>query len=126
MYRLELRMEGLPKTTNAKRGYGHWGQYYSESVKWKKMLIPYLKAKRPASPLEKAKLTLIRCSSVEPDYDGLVSSFKHVIDAIVDAGIIVNDRSRNIGQPSYRWEYAEPNKGHIKVCVEEVILEGEE
>lgn len=120
MYRLEFTMAGLPKTTNAKRGFGHWSQYYKESVKWKKNILPYLISKRPEAPLQKAKLTLVRGSSVEPDFDNLVSSFKHLIDALVDARILVNDRCENIGQPSYAWEKAQQGKGYVRILVEEI------
>jgi hypothetical protein len=119
-YSLEFRIEGLPKTTNAKRGFGHWAQYYRESVKWKKEIIPYLVSKKPPSPLQKARLTLTRWSSVRPDHDGLVSSFKHVIDGLVDAGVLVNDKFENIGQPDYRWEKAPQGKGFITVVVQQV------
>jgi hypothetical protein len=122
-YRLEFTVAGLPKTTNAKRGFGHWAQYYSEGVKWKKNVIPFLANKKPPQPLPKAKLTLTRGSSVEPDFDGLVSSFKHVIDALVDGGIIVNDKMQNIGQPTYLWQKAPQGEGFIKVIVEEKINE---
>lgn len=121
-YRLELTIPGLPKTTNAKRAFGHWTQYYTEAVKWKKNILPYLTSKKPRSPLPKAKLTLTRGSSVEPDFDGLVSSFKHIIDGLVDAGILVNDKRENIGQPEYRWEKAPREKGFIRVVVEEIIF----
>ena len=119
-YYLEFKLDGLPKTTNAKRGFGHWAQYYRESVKWKKSLIPYFTSMKPSKPLKKARLTLTRYSSSQPDYDGLVSSFKHVIDALVDAGILENDKPQNIGRSTYTWEKAEKNKGYIRVLVEEI------
>lgn len=82
--------------------------------------MPYITAKKPRAPLERAKLTLTRASAVEPDYDGLVSSFKHIIDALVEGGILVNDKTENIGKPDYQWVVAARNKGCIKVKIEEV------
>ncbi len=77
--------------------------------------------KKPKEPLFEAKLTLVRCSSSEPDFDGLVSSFKYVVDTLKDCGVIVDDKMRNIGQSSYQWEYAPPKKGMIIVVIEEII-----
>lgn len=118
-YRLEITLPGLPKTTNASRSHGHWAQYYKESVKWKKNILPYFWHVKPKEPLHKAKLILTRYSSKEPDFDGLVSSFKHVIDALVEGGIILDDKMSVIGQPDYRWTLASRNEGYIRIQVEE-------
>lgn len=75
------------------------------------------------SPLAKAKLTLTRHSSTEPDYDGLVSSFKPCIDALIMANVIENDRMSNVGKPTYLWELAPRNKGHITIKVESIPME---
>ena len=119
-YRLEIELPGLPKTTNAARALGHWAKRHRLDAEWKATVGLYLSNKRPPKPLEKAKLTLTRCSSVEPDYDGLVSSFKPVIDALVEAKVLQNDRVENIGHPQYMWEKAPARKGSIKVKIEEL------
>lgn len=75
---------------------------------------------KPKWPLKKAKLTLIRYSSVCPDSDGLVSGFKHIIDGLVIGRVLVNDKFENIGMPTYLWEKAAPRGGRIRVIVEEV------
>lgn len=122
-YYLEFTLPGLPKMTNSKRRVAHWAQLQQEANKWKATLMLYLVGKKPAEPLAKAKLTLIRGSSVEPDYDGLVSGFKHVIDGLVQAGVILNDKRENIGVPDYQWTHAAPKAGFIKVIVQEVTGE---
>jgi len=119
-YRLEFTMPGLPKMTNAKRSFGHWAQYHKEATKWKQAVFPYLATRKPPRPLERAQLTLVRGSSQEPDYEGLVSGFKHVIDGLVEAGILADDKMSNIGAPNYEWELAERGKGYIRVLVEEL------
>ena len=81
--------------------------------------IELIGKEKPCKPLEKAKLTLIRHSSSEPDYDGLVSSFKYVIDSLVTLKILVNDKSKNIGVPDYKWQKAPAMKGFITVGIEE-------
>lgn len=119
MYSLEFEIKDLPKTTNSKRSFGHWSQYHRETQKWKRQLVPYLQSKRPSAALRKARIVLIRKSSMEPDFDGLVSSFKHVLDSLVDARIIIDDRPSVI-QPEYRWEKATKGKGSISIRVEEL------
>ena len=115
----------LPKTTNAKGKSQHWAARKREADYWKKLvwydsrfLFTGSKTGLPAFPMSRAKLTLIRYSSVSPDFDGLVSSFKHVIDALIAAGILENDKFENIGAPTYEWRKAPPKKGHITVTVE--------
>jgi hypothetical protein len=120
-YRVEFILPGLPKMKNLKRTMGHWAQAHREASKWKRMVKSYLNNKRPAKPLEKAKLTLTRGSSVEPDFDGLVSGFYHVIDGLVEANILVNDKPSNIGSPTYLWEKAAQGKGFVKIIVEEIV-----
>lgn len=116
---LEFEINGLPRMTNTSRV--HWTKKMKEASKWKHLAVAAAVQANGdwiKEPMQKAKLTLIRFSSVEPDFDGLVSSFKHVIDGLVEAGVIVNDKVSNIGQPSYKWTYAPPKKGKIKVRVE--------
>lgn len=68
--------------------------------------------------LHRALLTLTRYSSSEPDFDGLVSGFKHVLDGLVDAGVIVNDKPSVIGSPSYLWRREKPGLGYITVRID--------
>jgi hypothetical protein len=69
-------------------------------------------------------LTLTRGSSVQPDYDGLVSGFKHVIDGLVLAKVLINDDQETIGIPEYKWVKADPKEGFIRVTVEEIFTNG--
>jgi hypothetical protein len=118
MYKLTFEIPGLPRMTNPSgKSNSHWVRY-NEAKKWKAMVGLIVASKRPPTPLEKAKLTLTRFSSVSPDPDGLVSGFKHVIDGLREAGVLANDRYSNIGMPDYRWEKAKQKQGKIKVTVE--------
>lgn len=114
-------LHGLPKTTNS-NSRRHWSHQYREATKWKKAVLVALNSARmlPDKPLAKARLTLTRFSSSCPDSDGLVSSFKHVIDGLVEAGVLVNDKFENIGMPVYQWEKCPPRKGFVRVMVEEI------
>lgn len=120
MYLLEFTIPGLPKTTNS-GGRAHWAVKTKEARIWKAHVWTAITGKMLAYPLERAQLTLIRHSASEPDYDGLVSSFKHVIDALVEVKVLVNDRQSNIGQSKYQWQKASPGKGCITVKIEEVV-----
>lgn len=119
MYRLEFEINDLPKTYNA-LGRAHWTVKAKEARKWLNLVLLGCYSKRPIRPLQLAKLSLVRCSSSRPDPDGLVSSFKHVIDGLRKASIICNDQFENIGMPEYKWEEAPRGKGKIKVKVEEI------
>jgi hypothetical protein len=119
MYRLELKLDGLPKTTNNSKS--NWRARMAEARKWKQLVYYKIDATmRPNHVLVNAKLTLIRHSSVSPDFDGLVSSFKHIIDGLISAQVIFNDKMENIGQPTYKWEQAPKNRGHVTIIVEEL------
>ena len=74
---------------------------------------------RPNHPLEKAVVTCVRHSSRCPDYDGLVGSFKFVIDALKTCKIIKDDNMKVIGMPNFYWEYAPEKQGFIEICIEE-------
>lgn len=120
MYRLEFELDGLPKTTNAFARGSFW-TFKKEKDKWLGAVRCMTVLRKPAKPLEKARLTLTRKSSKRPDPDGLVSSFKYVIDALVNCDILIDDTPDVIGFPDYRWSQAAMRKGSIHVIVEEVL-----
>jgi hypothetical protein len=121
-YRLELILPGLPARVNEWAGRS-WHSKHKESIKWLKRLQGTLILTRqqpPPGPLQRASLTLIRYSSRCPDYDGLVSGFKPVIDSLKKMAIIVDDNMNVIGAPTYKWQPARAKHGMIKIIVEEV------
>lgn len=118
-YKLDFEIPSLPKmTNNASGASNHWRYTHAERKKWRNAVCQIAKVRRPDEPLLKAKLCLTRYSSVSPDPDGLVSGFKSVIDGLVDAGVLVNDKVVNIGMPEYRWEKVSPRSGKIRIQVE--------
>jgi len=103
----------------------HWRKLYKERAKWKGLVgnaVLLADERRAAErkPLTRARVTITRCSSTEPDYDGLVSGGKALLDGLVEAGVIVDDKVSVIGQPVYLWEKAKPGKGKVKVRVESI------
>lgn len=118
-YRLHIELPGLPETTNQILAMA-LRKRIRRKIYWKS-LVGYLTAgKRPLKPIKRAKLTLTRHSAGKCDYDGRVSSFKHVIDGLVEAGILENDTEENVGKPSYEHAPAPPGKGFCTITLEEL------
>ena len=118
MYNLKITINDLPKTTNANNK--HWAMKMKEAQKWKQLVKLSVGSQKPSYPLEKAKLTCTRHSSKEPDYDGLVSSFKHLIDGLIESKVIIDDAMRYIGMPEFSWKQAPRSKGFIELEVQEI------
>lgn len=117
-YVLEFELPGLPRTLNDR---GHWRVRHAENQKWLKLVAFATSGKRPPVPLERARLTLTRMSSREPDFDNRVSGFKPIVDALVRCGVLVDDKMSNIGSPEFLWEKAKPKHGGVRVRIEEGI-----
>lgn len=98
-------------------GHGHWAKKHKQKRQVTDLVKFAIHMYRPKKPLEKARVVLTRHSASEPDFDNLVASFKPVIDALVEAGVIIDDKSSVIGQPEYRWKKAKPKQGSIEVWV---------
>jgi hypothetical protein len=117
-YALEIILDGLPPSTNLR--YSHWAIKAKEQAKWRlaSKMAAYLR--RPTEPLQRAKVTCVRRSSREADYDNLVIAFKPIIDGLVDAKILIDDTSAVIVAREYRWEKARERMGSVLIRVEEV------
>src|SRR4051794_34921382 len=110
-YALRFNIDYLPKPVNAV-GRKHWTVKRREIEDIRGFVHQAVKCSLPARPLKRVNLGLTRHSSFEPDPDGLVSSFKAVIDSLVCEGVIENDRSQNFegGMPKYSWKKAPRGK----------------
>ena len=119
-YILDLTIEGLPATYNATAMKSHWFKIRNKNL-WKDLISHHVRGLEPKQgPLAKARCSLTRCSSKAPDYDGLVQSFKPVLDGLVQSGILIDDAMSVIGKPEYQWEPAKRGQGSIKISVEEL------
>lgn len=80
-YTLIFMLPGLPATANEM-----WGKdrmvAYSNAVTWKKRVHILVRGYEPEKPLQKALIQCVRFGTRELDYDGLVASFKPVIDGL--------------------------------------------
>lgn len=117
-YKFEIVIPELPKTANSIGKASIWHSQ-NERKKWRSIMSHMvLSHKEPSWPLPKATLTCTRCSSSEPDIDNLYSSFKFVIDGLVHAGVIADDKP-SVLDLKCRWEKARPKEGHIRLLIEE-------
>lgn len=111
---ITIEIPFLPKRTNQKLGH-HWSQKHKE----KKLLLNAMRIslgnQKPEAPFKKAKIHYYRYSSSCPDYDGMVDSFKHVQDALIELGIIEDDSMNHIGKPDYDWVKCKPKMGYVKI-----------
>lgn len=119
MYTLQLSIPGLPKTTNQLKGK-HFRVWSNESKLWRNMVGLYLSGKKPKKPLNLARIECVRYSSKQPDFDGTVSTFKWIIDGLVEHRVLKDDNPNIIVDSVYRWKKCSPSEGHIEIKVEEV------
>lgn len=118
-YKLELEIEGVPKLLLNYRG--HWRAVHAEKKKWRlKTIAALAKANKPACPLVAASLTLTRFTSRPSDFDNRVSSFKAVIDALVEAGVLAADTDEVIRERHYPWVKCANKDSRIKIEVMEL------
>lgn len=104
----------------------HWAKYKKLREQWEMIVLAHVMGQRvmPVPSLARARITLTRRSSVEPDADNLRFSWKPVLDALKRCGIILDDKPAVIGTPVCIWEKAKPKQGSITVLVEEINEEG--
>lgn len=116
---LEMFIPFLPKTPNQMLRR-HWTVVMNEKKQWHN-LVAFYSPRYDGKPMQKAKLIMTRRSSRQPDFDGLVGSFKHVLDGIVKMKIIADDKYEVIGDSTYRWEKVKKDKQGVHVVIEELI-----
>lgn len=118
LYKLYIRVEGLPKTPNQLLRK-HWAIISKERIYWHNAVNIAIGSGRPKYPLGRAKLRFIRNSSREPDFDGLVGCTKFLMDSLVNCGVIQDDRPSIIGSPSFEWAKCKKGAGYMEIFVEE-------
>lgn len=113
----EFSISGLPATINA-IGRKHWAFKVKEARQWKRLVVEQCVLARVFGvKLEKAILEFTRHSSQELDFDNLAGSFKHVLDGLVEAGVIIDDKPSIIGSPTFIWQKTKPGEGKVTVKV---------
>ncbi|MCR9093442.1 MAG: hypothetical protein NXI30_04440 [bacterium] len=114
-YRLEIDLPGLPPINSADAL--HWSTRGKKRKLWKRLVWAQVVGKKPPAPLSRARVTITRCSSVEPDPANLGEGAKFVLDGLVECGVLADDNRETIGMPELLWEPAPAKKGHVRVVV---------
>ena len=117
-YSLSFELDGLPKSQT--NNYGHWAIRHKSKKEWEARVFNAVRGNLPSKPLVRARLRFTRCSAAQPDFDNLVASFKPIMDGLITAGIIEDDKPSVIGSPVYLHELARPKQGKVRVVVESV------
>lgn len=113
----EFEIKGAPKTVNSLVRM-HWAAKYNEAKRWKQCVgICCRQLKINGMRLKKATLEFTRFSSREPDFDNLAGSFKHILDGLVEAEVIVDDKPSVIGSPIFAWEKCKRSEVRIRVRI---------
>lgn len=78
--------------------------------------------KLPPQPLVKAHVHLIRHSNRLLDYDNCVSSFKGIVDSLVDAGVMIDDSYKVTGPWLVEQRYRPKKDGPLlEIIITEVL-----
>jgi hypothetical protein len=109
-----FELPGLPPTTNV-LNTKHWAAKKSIRDDWQGLISVVTSQCRPVKPYHRAHLTLTRYSTRCPDSDGLVGSFKYIIDGLVKCRVLEDDSYQHIGMPTYLWEKSSREESRIKV-----------
>ena len=104
-----------PMNTSATRR--HWSVAHREVKRWRAIVATY--RPKPSQPLLYARVTCVRMSTREPDYENLTMSFKAAVDSLVHCGIVVDDSPAHM-ERIYRWAKARPRCGRVAIRVEEI------
>ena len=113
----------LPKLPNRSARPAHWAVVQREAKAWHDDVQWLVNIHAPGRLLmiERARLTLTRVSTHEPDPDNLMASWKYVIDGLQRAGVIVDDKRENVEILS-QWNKASKRADQgIIVQVEEIV-----
>lgn len=118
-YRLEFFLEVLPPPLNIfmrmnfKKRKNHFDEIYSA------VYFATLR-KKPKSPLKKCHITLVRFGTKLLDYDGLVGSFKPVVDGLIHSAVIIDDGYNVTGKWNVDQQIVKKSKTGISIIVEGV------
>ena len=96
MYQIDLTFHELPPSLNVTLRK-HWKAQRRVGKHWDDIVAQALIGKMPPAPLAQARITIVRHFWASMDYDGVVGSMKPVVDALVSAGVIADDRWKVTG-----------------------------
>ena len=112
MYKLDLTLHSLPDSLN-KGLRAHRFKYHQKNRKWDLLIAGIVRDRLPPTPLKKAHIRIVRHFWRTLDYDGLVGSMKPVVDALVSAGVIEDDRWNVLGAWDVSQEFRPKKDGPL-------------
>ena len=121
MFILQFEIPGLPPMNSASGM--HWRKRKEFKDKWHSWVRLATLRNRPRSPLTRARVTVVRCSTQQPDYANLGEGSKFIIDALTQShgcGVIEDDSPEYIGRPILEWEKVKRKDQCVRVTVEEL------
>lgn len=97
-----------------------WRKNHHERIQWTNYIACNIRG-RPAEPLTKAKLSIVRHSHRMLDYDGLVGSMKPVVDSLVQLGILSDDSWTVLGAWNVSQKYRPKSDGpRLEILLQEL------
>ncbi len=96
IYTLSLKIDWTPLSLNKALRKG-WRGRHALNTAWDNQIAALVYRKKPSQPLARARITIVRHAHRKLDFDGLVGSLKPVVDALVSAGIVVDDSWDRVG-----------------------------
>lgn len=119
LYRLELKLRGLPsgQATSGRNPFA----IAKERKAWHRAVYFQVRPKLPPVPLDLVRATFTRHSAVEIDPTNNLWSFKPIEDALVESGVLLDDGPQNYvgGKPDIAWEHAPRGHGFVTITVTE-------
>jgi len=107
----------------------HFRAYQKERQGWRLMVLSALKGVRPAAPIQRARLVIIRHSAGYLDWDNALGGLKPLLDCLVTAskrnpdglGLIADDNPIAMPEPPYmRQQKCRRGEGHTECFIYEL------
>lgn len=103
----------------------HWWAKHKERDRWRILVGCHVLAlpihQRPLQPFERANLRLVRHTPRACDPLAVAESFKYVVDALIEARVLVDDSHEHVQfEPQPRWQKCPGKHQHITVEVTEL------
>lgn len=119
---ITFSIDGIPVSLNQllnmkTRSYHQYNNYKKD---WTERIVLRTKQLKPKKPFERIRLKIVSHRHLFLDYDNLVGAMKPIADALVEAGIFIDDKFTTTGQ----WDVSQvkiPKKqqGFVEIEIRE-------
>jgi hypothetical protein len=97
----------------------HWSQRSRLNKIWRLRVQNVIRGLEPSEPLERCHAVITKYGTRDMDFDNLVTSMKPVVDGLVDAGVMVDDKSRHFSC-EYKFEKCKRGTECLVIQLKEV------